>query len=151
MPGLAVNSGPWGSDLLMTVGPDGTMDLDAGGAEVVGAEVVVQRVLRRLTMVRGAAVAHPNDGIDVRSWVRSGVLAATAGWMQSAIQQELAKESAIRAVGVAVTWTAATSTLVLAITFTIATKPLALTLALTPSTVSVIVDGAAPAWATGAA
>ncbi len=32
MPGLAVNSGPWGSDLLMTVGPDGTMDLDAGGA-----------------------------------------------------------------------------------------------------------------------
>ena len=140
-----------GTDLLCVVLGDGTQDLDAGGAEVGGVVAVVQRVVRRLTMTRGSCAGQPNDGLDVRAWLRSGVLTATTGQIQAAIQSELAREAAISAIAVGVAWVAATGALTLTIGFAVAGTAQALTFVLTSTTMAVLVNGLPASWAAPAA
>jgi hypothetical protein len=128
----------------------GVLDVDAGGATVAGVSVLEQRVLRRITTVRGGCIAQPNDGIDIRNWLRSGVLAATPGWIQAAVTAELKKEPGLQSSQVGVIWSASTSTLTLNLNLVVSYEPLAMTLILTSSNITVLVNNLPATWSVAA-
>ena len=116
---MTAAAGAWGSDLAMVLGSDGAWDMDPGGGSVAGVELVTQRAGRRITTVRGSCRAQPHRGLDVRSWLRSGVLTSTPARIQSELRAELLADPAITRADVGVQWDAATSTLTLTMRLTI--------------------------------
>ena len=144
---MTAAAGAWGSDLAMVLGPDGAWDMDPGGGSVAGVELVTQRAGRRITTVRGSCRAQPHRGLDVRSWLRSGVLTSTPARIQSELRAELLADPAITRADVGVQWDAATSTLTLTMRLTIGDSVQALVFRLTPSTIEILVNGLPPSWA----
>lgn len=144
---MTAAAGAWGSDLAMVLGPDGAWDMDPGGGSVAGVELVTQRAGRRITTVRGSCRAQPHRGLDVRSWLRSGVLTSTPARIQSELRAELLADPAITRADVGVQWDAATSTLTLTMRLTIGDSAQALVFRLTPSTIKILVNGLPPSWA----
>ena len=144
---MTAAAGAWGSDLAMVLGSDGAWDMDPGGGSVAGVELVVQRAGRRITTVRGSCRAQPHRGLDVRSWLRSGVLTSTPARIQSELRAELLADPAITRADVGVQWDAATSTLTLTMRLTIGDSVQALVFRLTPSTINILVNGLPPSWA----
>ena len=117
---------PYGTDLACVLQADGSIDLDPGMGECSGPTLLVQRVIRRITTPRGSVVDCPNDCIDIRNYLRSGVLASTPTNLQIQLQQELAKEPGLTAVAVGVKYVIQTATLTITINATTSYGPLAL-------------------------
>ena len=118
------------------------------GAEIAGVNVVVGRVLRRLTTVRGSLRSAPSQGLDIRSWVRTGPLTETPSRVQAAVHAELLRDPAVVRADVGVRWTQATSTLTLSIRCVLTeTGPLLLVFDLSPAGSKVLVNGLPAPWA----
>jgi hypothetical protein len=121
-----------------------------GGEEVSGEVEGDQRIFRRLTTTRGALISQPNDGIDLRSFLRSGVLTTTPGQIQSAVRAELLKDQDVLKATVGVTWTAATSTLTVTMQITWIAGPSTMQFVLTPASIAIIVNGLPASWSAAA-
>ena len=132
---------PFGTDLATVMASDGSIDLDPGMAEVSGRAALVQRCMRRVTTPRGSVIDSPNDCVDIRGFIRAGVLASTPTNIQIQLQKEFAKEQGVTNVAVGVTYTTQTATLRIAINLTSSYGPLSLTFILTATTAKVLVDG----------
>ena len=106
----------------------------------------MQRAGRRITTVRGSCRAQPHRGLDVQSWLRSGVLTAPRRH-QSKLRAELLADPAITRADVGVQWDAATSTLTLTMRLTIGDSVQALVFRLTRAPIKILVNGLPPSWA----
>jgi hypothetical protein len=132
---------PFGTDLATVMQPDGSIDLDPGMSEVTGRSLLIQRVMRRVTTPRGSVVDAPNDCIDIRNYVRAGVLASTPGNIQIQLQKEFLKDQGITSAAVGVTYVDAIGKLSITASLGSSYGPLQLTFNLTAGNVQVLVAG----------
>ena len=131
---------PFGTDLATVMASDGSIDLDPGMSEVSGRAALVQRCMRRVTTPRGSVIDSPNDCVDIRGFIRAGVLASSPANIQIQLQKEFAKEQGVINAQVGVTYTAAIATLRIAINLQSSYGPLSFTFILTATTAQVLVD-----------
>jgi hypothetical protein len=132
---------PFGTDLATIMQPDGSIDLDPGMSEVGGRAALIQRCCRRITTPRGSVIDSPNDCVDIRAFVRAGVLASTPTNLQIQLQKEFAKEQGVISAAVGVNYNMQTSTLTVTINLTSSYGPLSLTFMLTAGNIALLVDG----------
>jgi hypothetical protein len=132
---------PYGTDLATVIQSDGSIDLDPGMSEVTGRALLVQRLMRRVTTPRGSVVDAPNDCIDIRGYVRAGVLASTPGNIQIQLQKEFLKDQGVVTAQVGVNYVVTTGTLTISANLSSSYGPLSLTFALTAGNVQVLVGG----------
>lgn len=138
---MTQNANPFGTDLGQVFATNGAIDLDPSMGETSGRTLLVQRCLRRLTTPRGSVVNAPNDCLDLRGYIRAGVLAATPQQLQALIQREMLKEQGVTSAAVGVSYVMQTATLTVTMSLGSSYGPLALTLTLSPSTITVLVNG----------
>jgi hypothetical protein len=132
---------PFGTDLNQVTLSDGSIDLDPGMGETSGRTLFVQRCIRRVTAWRGSVVDAPNDCLDLRSFLRTGAMAQSAGQIQSAFQAEMMKEAGVTSAQVGVTFSVSTSTLTIQMQLGSSYGPLQLTFALSPGNITILLDG----------
>jgi phage baseplate assembly protein W len=109
-----------------------TDDLDPGGRTVTGAELMRQAILHHLTTPRGAILDAPNYGIDIRSFLSSGIDArpnsAQLLRVRAAIIGELLADERIQSFTVDVSYVLATKKLIVRIDGVSADGPFSLVL-----------------------
>jgi hypothetical protein len=123
---------------LATVWTDQGPDLDSGFTEATGIDVLVQSILRRLSTPHGSVMGCPNDCLDVRDFLGSGLSNADVQKAQSAIQAELQRDARVLTSSVRATYDQATKSLGLTVSVTSAAGPFTMTLAVSAVTVSLL-------------
>ena len=108
--------------------------------EATGNDVLIQSIVRRHLTIKGSDIASPNDGIDVRVYIKAGLTQTDISGIAAAVQQELVRDQRILP-STTVTASYNTETLVLTLNEVIQTAsgPFSLTLAISQVTVDVIV------------
>jgi hypothetical protein len=107
-----------------------------------GPRMAAERFLRRITTPRGLLDFSPNDGMDVRDWLRDDMDAAGLYELKASIEGEGEKDEELSAVDVAVTLQRSTGTLTLDCSLTTAQGPFNLVVAVTSLSVDILNAGA---------
>jgi hypothetical protein len=130
----------FGRDLACLPNSDGILDLTSDMQEATGNDVLIQSIVRRHLTIKGSDIASPNDGIDVRVYIKAGLTQTDISGIAAAVQQELVRDQRILP-STTVTASYNTETLVLTLNEVIQTAsgPFSLTLAISQVTVDVIV------------
>lgn len=133
-----MTQGVFGTDLA-TVWTSAGPDLDSGFTEATGIDVLIQRLVRRLTTAHGSVPGCPNDCIDVWQYLGAGITNADAQAIQAQIKAEVERDQAVLP-GVSVTtqYDAATRTLSVKIAGSSTLGPFSMTLAIGSVTVDLL-------------
>ena len=132
-------SNVYGRDLACLPNADGILDLTGDMQEATGPDVLIQSIVRRHLTVKGSDIASPNDGIDVRLYVKAGLTQTDISGIAAVVQQELIRDQRVLP-STTVTASFNTETLILTLTEVIQTAngPFSLTLAIGQVTVDII-------------
>lgn len=130
---MPVNLGdPRGTDV-------GVFPVMGGGFGLIsGRRVVLEAVLKRLSTARGMLWAHPDYGLDLRSYIGEQVTDATLAQLRNDVQSEVEKDERVLGAESSVTWNAAASTLYIEMTLYDSNGPFSLTLQVTQLSVDLI-------------
>jgi hypothetical protein len=130
----------YGRDLSCLPNADGILDLTDTMQEATGNDVLIQSIIRRHLTIKSSDIASPNDGIDVRVYIKAGLTQQDLSTLASVVQQELIRDQRILP---STTVSASYNTETLVLTFKeliqTASGPFSLTLAIGQVTVDVIV------------
>jgi hypothetical protein len=110
-PGPPAN--PYGSDLLVTFGPNGAGDVDATGVLVTGIGVLAQAAVLAQTTPTGSLIVAPNECIDIRQLISKGMTQAQITNLGAVVKAVLQRDQRIISASVTASWNNATSTLTL--------------------------------------
>lgn len=140
------NANPYGTDLgsFPNAAANGVLDVDLGMSEVSGRTLLSQSLVRRLTTPTGSVVDSPNDCVDIRGWVSSGVTQAELQNIAGNLKTEIEKDERVVAATVAVAFNSATQTLTITINVQSGYGPFSLTLTVANLTVSVLLANEGP-------
>ncbi len=131
--------GIYGNDLWCGPTSTDTLDLDPMMLEVSGIQLLQQAVIRRQVTAKPTDISSPNDGIDLRKFVKQGLTQQQVSVIAQTVQQELIKDQRILPQTTVVgSYAAATNTLTLQETIVTAQGPFSLTLAVSAVTVQVL-------------
>jgi hypothetical protein len=131
---------PYGSDMAITVGSNGALDLEPTMRDVTGLHVYIQSLVMRQTTATGSVLAVPDDCFDVRGWISKEMAQSQVATIASQVQSQLLKDERTLTAVVVASFNPATAQLVLVESILSSLGPFKLTLALTQSAVSFIVD-----------
>jgi phage baseplate assembly protein W len=130
--------GDFGIDLA-TVWTANGPDLDSGFTEARGINVLAQSLVRRLSTPHGSVAGCPNDCLDVRTLLGSGVSNADAQAIQAAVQNEIQRDARVMpASTVRASYNTATRKLSLVLRIVTAAGPFTMTLAVDSVTVELL-------------
>lgn len=129
---------PFGRDLATVWTAQGP-DLDSGFTEATGIDVLLQRLVRRISTPHGSVAGCPNDCIDVRNYCGAGLSNADAQAAQAQIATELERDQAVLpGVSVRMQYNAATRGLTITIRGSSTLGPFSMTLAVGEVTVELL-------------
>lgn len=111
---------------------------DLGFTPATGIDVLAQSLMCRLTTPHGSVMGCPNDCIDVRDFVGSGMTQSDVQKAQAAIQAQIQRDERVLTSTVRATYNQATKVLGLTISVTSAAGPFTMTLAVSAVTVSLL-------------
>jgi hypothetical protein len=131
-------SNPYGTDFWIGGNPSGILDGDPALRLQTGRALLAQRLLCRLSTPRGSVIDCPNDCIDIRDSLSSGMTTAQIANLGSQVQQELLKDQQVTAVSVTGTFNNANSTLTMTIQVTSGQGPFTMVLAVSSVTVTLL-------------
>jgi hypothetical protein len=138
-PGVVNVGNPYGLDLTTRPNAQGIIDLDAGGAESTGIDVLAQSLVRRQTMDHGSCIGCPDDGINVFDYLGAGFTPHQFAQIQDDLTTELSKDERVTSVAVSVAYNQATYTLTLTERIVASVGPFTLTMTVSQSGVSAVV------------
>ena len=141
---MANTDGIYGRDLATYVDADGVLDITDTIAEVTGLDVLAQSLVRRHVTAKGSDISSPNDGIDVRTFIKNGLTQQELSVIAVTIQQELIRDQRVLpSTTVQATFNTQTNVMTLTELIQTATGPFSLTLAVSSVSVEVLTNGAA--------
>jgi hypothetical protein len=129
---------PYGIDFWIGPNATGQLDADPSMRTTTGRGLLSQSLLCRQTTPRGSVVDCPNDCLDIRDMVSSGMTQAQITALASQIQQELLKDQRVSGAIVTATFSNATSTLTITEQIQSGYGPFTLVLAVTSLTVKIL-------------
>ena len=127
----------YGTDLAVTPNADGILDINPMLQYASGLSVLVQSLICRQMCVRGSIIDAPNEGIDLRTYVRQGLTQEALGSLPSIVQKELQRDERVKSATVTGSYDTA-NTLTLNEVIETADGPFTLTLAVSAVTVTLI-------------
>ncbi len=131
--------GIYGNDLWCGPTSTNTLDLDPMMLEVTGIQLLQQAVIRRQVTAKGTDISSPNDGIDLRQFVKQGMTQQQISVVAQTVQQELIKDQRILpSTTVVASYDTTANVLTLQETIMTAQGPFSLTLAVSAVTVQVL-------------
>lgn len=92
------NSANYGTDLSVTPNANGILDIQPTLQYATGINVLVQSLICRQMCVRGTVIDAPNDGIDLRTYIRVGLTQEKLADLPSVVQKELLRDQRVKAV-----------------------------------------------------
>lgn len=92
---MSNTDGIYGRDLWCAMNANGVLDLTDTMQEVTGIDVLVQSILRRHMTTKGSDISSPNDGIDVRSYIKNGLTQQQLSLIAVTVQQELIRDQRV--------------------------------------------------------
>ncbi len=135
-----MSNSPFGRDLA-SFATGGSVDLDPSMAEATGLDVLVQSLVRRHVTPTGSAILYPNDGVDVRSYIKAGMNVQDISQICGTVQTQLRRDQRVIDCSVTGTFDSATDTLTLTEKILAnVVGPFTLTLAISQVSVLVIVS-----------
>lgn len=136
--------GIYGRDLFCAPNADGILDLTDTMQEVTGLDVLAQSLIRRHMTAKGSDISSPNDGIDVRQFIKNGLTQQELSVIAVTVQQEMVRDQRVLpSTTVVATYNTATNVMTLTETIQTAAGPFSLTLAVSSVSVDVLQNGAA--------
>ncbi len=139
---MANTSGLYGRDLATLPNANGVLDITSDLQEATGQDVLAQSVIRRHVTAKGTDLSSPNDGIDVRSYIKDGLTQRELSVIAVTIQQELIRDQRVLpSTTVVATFNTATNIMKLQETIQTTSGPFSLTLAVSSVSVEVLANG----------
>jgi hypothetical protein len=86
---------PYGIDVRTLPNAQGILDVDASGLEGSGRVLLSDSLVRRQTTPRGSFADCPDDCLDVRAWLSSGVTQQQLLANVGGLQKELCKDQRV--------------------------------------------------------
>lgn len=124
---------------MSTVASGGTIDI-APGVQASGVDVLAQSLVRRQMTPRGSALDAPNDGIDVRTFIKVGMTQTEVSQIPGVIRNELLRDERVKTCTVTASFNQVTNTMTIVENIQSAAGPFTLTLSVTSVTVSAILN-----------
>jgi hypothetical protein len=139
---VANTYGVYGNDLFCAPTSTATLDLMLTMNEVSGLDLVAQSVIRRQVTAKGVDISSPNDGIDLRAFIKNGMTQQQISVIAQTVQRELIRDQRVLpSTTVVGSYTNATNTLTLQETIQTAAGPFSLTLEVSQVSVRVLFGG----------
>ena len=136
---MANTYGIYGNDLWCAPTSTAVLDLDPMMLEVSGTQLLQQAVIRRQLTATGSDPSSPNDGIDLRQFVKQGMTAQQVSQVCQQVQQQLILDQRILpSTTVTGDYNSITNTLTLTEVIATSNGPFSLTLAVSAVTVQVL-------------
>jgi hypothetical protein len=129
---------PYGVDFLIARNAAGQLDADPSMRTTTGRALLTQSLLSRVSTPRGSVVDCPNDCLDLRSYVSTGMTYTAILALCAQVQTELLKDQRVYSAVVNGQYNTATSTLTLPCSIQSSMGPFTFTLAVTSVTVSIL-------------
>lgn len=133
-----VVSANYGTDLAVTPNADGILDIQPTLQYATGLAVLVQSLICRQMCVRGSIIDSPNEGLDLRTYVRQGLTQQVLSSLPSVVQKELLRDERVLSAVVTGSYDTALYSLTLTEALQTTLGPFTLTLAVTSLTVALI-------------
>lgn len=92
-----VSAPNYGTDMSVTPNADGILDIQPTLQYATGINVLVQSLICRQMVVRGTVIDSPNDGIDLRTYLRVGLTQEKLADLPSVVQKELLRDQRVKA------------------------------------------------------
>jgi hypothetical protein len=129
----------YGTDLARYINADGVIDISPSLAQAGGTDVLIQSLVSRQMCVRGSIIDAPNEGIDLRTYLKNGMTQQDLANLPSLVQKELQRDERVLSVLVTGQYDTTTQTLTLIEKIVpVNGGPFTLTLAVTSLTVALI-------------
>ncbi len=129
----------YGTDLSVTPNANGILDIQPTLQYATGINVLVQSLICRQMCVRGTVIDAPNEGMDLRTYIRQGLTQEKLADLPSVVQKELLRDQRVKAVTVSGNYNTAENSLTLNEVITPVTgSPFSLTLAVSAVTVTLL-------------
>jgi hypothetical protein len=132
---------PYGTDIRLIIGSDGSLDIDPAGLEVSGIAVLAQALVMAQMTGPGSVLAVPDQCIDIRSWLSKGMTPTQIQQLGSVVQSQLLKDQRVKAATVIVQYDSAHSTITLLESISSSAGPFTLTLVVSKVTASFLLNG----------
>jgi len=132
---------PYGTDLWVSIGSDGTIDVDPTMREVSGVYVLAQSLVIRQLNSLGAFLGYPDEGINIRSWLSKGFTQAQIQQLGAQVQAQLQRDQRVTSAVVSASFVFATGTLTLVENVQCGAGPFTLTLGISRVSTSVLFNG----------
>ena len=133
-----VNQNIYGT-CMATVAMGGAIDI-APGVLATGLDVLAQSLVRRQMTPRGSALDAPNDGIDVRTLIKTGMTQTEVSQIPGTIRNELLRDQRVRSCTVTATFNQVTNTMTIVENIQSAVGPFTLTLLVSQVSVTAILN-----------
>ncbi len=132
----------YGRDLATLPNAQGVIDLTDTMQEATGLDVLVQSIVRRHLTAKGSDISSPNDGIDVRAFIKAGLTQQEISSIANQVQQEIIRDQRVLpSTTVVAAYNQAAMVLTLTETIQTAAGPFSLTIAVSQVTVEILVNG----------
>ena len=132
------NPAYFGTDLALTYA-NGTIDISPMLAYATGIQVLIQSLIARQSCVSGSIIDSPNEGIDLRTYIKSGLTQADLANIPSLVQKQIARDQRVQSVTVTGQYDTDTNIMTLTETIMTALGPFTLTVSVSALTVTAIV------------
>lgn len=131
----------FGTDLWLGVNEDGALDIDATMRETSGIQVLAQSLAIRQLNNPGAAIAYPDECINIRSWLSRGMTQAQIQQLAAQVKGQLLRDQRVTGATVQASYNTATSTLTMVEYITTGAGRFTLTLSVSQLTVQLFLNG----------
>jgi hypothetical protein len=132
---------PYGSCLATLPDAAGNLDLTPDMRLATGRDVLSQSLVRRQTTPRGSVLTSPNDCIDVRQFISTGMTTSQLHALASSIRTELLKDTRVITCQVDLTYNPTNNVVTIKEPIQSSLGPFTLTLTLTAGSILVIISG----------
>jgi hypothetical protein len=130
---LTVPATDYGSDVAMEPDFDETWTL------ITGRRVMAERLVRRFTTPKGTLPFWPDDGFDVRDWLREEISRATLHELRQSLVNEGEKDEQLLSLDVSITFNPSSETLSVTLSCVDADGPFTLVLNVSALTVDLLI------------
>lgn len=134
-------STPYGTDLFLVIGSDGSMDVDPTMREVSGLQTLVQSLVMRQFTPTGSVIAAPDDCIDIRQWLSKGMTASDVQQLAATVQAQLLRDPRVKSAQVSGLYNLTTNAITLTENITAGSGPFALVVSVSNLSISVLLNG----------
>jgi hypothetical protein len=130
----------YGTDFAVAPNANGILDIQPTLQYVSGLQVLIQSLICRQMCVKGSISDAPNEGIDLRTFIRAGLTQQLLAQIPSIVEKELLRDQRVQSATVTGNYDPVQNVLTLNEVIQSTLGPFSLTLAVSALTVTLI-DG----------